>query len=289
MHNDTAQRARPEHLRPTFALVVTAVAALALALATGPLAPAAAQGHGGGQGAGFDNHRQHFNHDTAEWVGSEIDGPTGWCGSIERVDRREGDLAPSTGRAYAVAEGDGCNDFWADVWGEVFEDLASGPFAALTPSSTAWPASGFVVQTDIYLDPDHEDYTGTFDYYVAIFDDSAPDPLYLEVPVRAEEGDLTVNGEGDLTVDGEEVATTGWHTFTHRFSEDPEGYLAVEFELSVKGGPLLFTTDVTETTLFGDGAPLDIAAEDVRSGYVWLHLGDGEQLPIDTYQLRRGR
>ena len=221
---------------------------------------------------------QSFNHNAAEWAGVDVDGPEGWCGSIERHDRDAGPVTASAGGGYAVATGGECNEFWADVFGA---DFRSGPFAVGTPPTTEWPANGYTMELDVYLGGED---AFDFDYYVSIFDEFDPEDIhYFEVPVLIDDGVLTVHGH--------EVDTTGWHTFRHRFAEEADGSLSVEFELAPRGEPALFTESVDNPSLFGEPGPDTAAfdAHDIGSGYVWLHLPDGEDLPIDEYRVLRQR
>jgi hypothetical protein len=260
---------------------LAAAVVMAVAIATTSAADASSDRQ---SNAPFPGWYQGFTHDADEWAGSAVDGPDGWCGSIDQHDRGDGPVAPSTGGGYAVATGGACNAFWTEIFGP---DFRSGPFAAFTPLSTAWPVGGYVMEMDVHLDPVA---TSSFAYYAAIslLDVRAEHGLpasvrYFEVPVQVDAGQLTVHGEA--------VTTSGWHTFRHRFGEDADGQLTVEFELAPRSGPALFTVPVEHTTLFGmEGEPTSsFEAANVGNAYVWLQLAEGQAVPIDEYRVRRGR
>ena len=92
--------------------------------------------------ADFPVFHQGFNHDVEPWVGQETPGPFGWCGTVERIDRRAtADPSPSAGRGYATIEHGACNDFFTDtVYGSLPGKLTSAP-GSLNPDllSTTWP------------------------------------------------------------------------------------------------------------------------------------------------------
>lgn len=298
-HGRRARDTFPPLARSTSALVLAATVALAACddqrevtglegdPAAGSPEATAVESRVGSQ-APFPGWNQVFNHDAAEWIGGDVEGAEGWCGSIELHDRATGPVEPSAGRGYAVAVGGPCNGFWATVFGAEFR---SGPFAGGTPLASAWPPSGWVTEMDVHLDPD-----ASFDYYVAIslldvrgeapwdyLEDFLPSIRYFEVPVRSDGGSVTVAGEA--------VGSTGWHTFRHRFGEGPDGELTVEFQLADRRGGVLFTRSVSHTSLFGmpGEAAADFDAENVGSAYVWLHLAEDVELAIDRYRVRPGR
>ncbi|TVR19742.1 MAG: hypothetical protein EA391_00185, partial [Balneolaceae bacterium] len=83
--------------------------------------------------APFPVFNQVFNHDTEPWATEDVEGIPGWCGSIDLVDRRSGELKPTVGRNYATIQHGVCNDFWTTVFqGAPFEidKLTSGPATA---------------------------------------------------------------------------------------------------------------------------------------------------------------
>lgn len=242
--------------------------------------------------ADFPVFNQGFNHDTEPWVDQDDEGLLGWCGTIERIDRRDGvDPSPSAGRGYATVENGGCNEFYRGVFGEVFTSApASGPNPDL--SSTEFPESGFVQQLDVYLDPGDlaDDGPGVvFNYAnsLCVLGDDGTCPLdtfedvdfrYFAVPVTKEEGDLLVAGR--------KVEEAGWYTFRHVFGSD-EGALTVDFQL-VKDGRPLFTESIENTLLTGE-ATSDFEVSDLGSGYVWfVSVADSLELPIDEHRLRPG-
>lgn len=228
-------------------------------------------------GSSFPGWQQNFNHDVDEWLGLE----DGWCGSIELRDRGDGDVAPSTGRAYAEAIGGECVDQF-----DAF--TPSGPFSGGVPLSTEWPESGFVVQMDVHLDPEN----GGFDYYVPISlldvrqEDGLPASVrYFKVPVTSDDDALLVGTQEH------EVDRAGWYTFRHRFDEDDNGQLEVMFELAERRGGTLATEPLTHhfgATGLADPEPADFDAANVGNAYVWLNLSHEQVLPIDRYQIRRG-
>lgn len=234
---------------------------------------------GESSGSSFPGWQQNFNHDADEWLGFE-EGI--WCGSIERVRRGEGEVAPSAGRAHAEARGGECIDPFKDD----FEP--SGPFSGGVPLSTEWPESGFVVQMDVYLDPEN----GGFDYYVPISlldvrqEKGLPASVrYFKVPVTSKGGALLV-GEQEHAID-----QAGWYTFRHRFDEDDNGQLEVTFELAERRGGTLATEPLTDhfgATGLADPEAADFDAANVGNAYIWLNLSHDQVLPIDRYQIRRG-
>jgi len=245
--------------------------------------------------ADFPTWRQIFNHDAESWIGSETEGGSGWCGTTEQIDRRDGDLSPSVGRGYAVATGGTCNEFSPD-------DLISGPYSPGAGYSSAWPASGYVTKLDVYLDPDADDPT-EFDYVLAIslldirdgefdleerFEKTAASLRYLMMPVAAENGDLKIGG-----AEGYSVEDAGWYTFRHQLSEDADGSLAVTFEAAHQN-QTVFSTAVDQAIIlfpeFEIEDPFDYEASNVGTGYIWLDIpGDGDQVAIDNQQVRRGQ
>lgn len=257
--------------------------------------------------ADFPVFHQGFEHNTEPWVDQDDEGLLGWCGTIERIDRRDGvDPAPSAGRGYATVENDGCNGFYRGIFGEAFTSApASGPNPDL--SSTRFPESGFVQQVDIYLDPEHPAgnetavigpdggfaVTGTddvvFNYANSLCvlgeDGTCPLDAFENVDFRYFAVQVTKENE-DLFVAGREVKEAGWYTFRHVFGSD-DGALTVDFEL-VKDGRALFTESIESTFLSGE-ATSDLEVSDLGSGYVWfVSVADGLELPIDEHRLRPG-
>lgn len=272
-------------------LAVAAVVVLALAALTGFASTPAADATPSAMSnsaAPFQAWHQGFNHGTGHWIGNHVEGPEGWCGTIEQHDRHSGPVAPSAGNGYAVATGGGCNDFWSGA----FPD-GSGPYSPGAGFSTAWPEGGYVTELDVHLDPDHANAEGGLvNYFIAIslldvrgeepwdfMDDLVPSLRYFVVPVWADEDAVTV---GD-----HEVTEAGWYTFRHRFSETEDGSLAVDFELAQRGRVL--TTQALTTTILSGEDTSSFAATDVGTGYVWLDVAPDVGLPIDEHRVRRGR
>lgn len=242
---------------------------------TGPLTAASSSSMTNSD-APFQNWHQGFQHDTDGWVTQEDPGPFGWCGTIERVDRRSGAVAPSAGRAYAVVEHGACNDFY-----KAFFPQGSAP-ASADPAlfSTAFPTGGYVNQVDVYLDPTWADGT-SFGYAVSfqVLDEDFPNFRYFFLSVA--------KAGGALTVAGEEVTEAGWYTFRHTFTSDADGQLAAEFEL-MRNGRVLFSEPVGTTLLTGESAS-DFDAENTSNGYIWfVSISDGLRLAIDENKVRRG-
>jgi len=245
--------------------------------------------------APFQTWHQGFNHDTEGWYGAETEGGLGWCGGVEQVDRRTGNLNPSAGRGYAIVSLGGCNDFW--IAQGFSENLVNAPWAPgpdFSLFSDVWPAGGFVYELDIYLDPswtsaepelplfNDQAPPGTVFTYVGSVREIATDRFfYFAVPVLSENGALSIFGH---TVD-----EAGWYTFRHVFAEDG-GHLSVTFELANRSGGTLLTESI-ETEFFGQDVDLGaLAVTELSSGYVWFAaLADGLEVPIDEHRVRPGR
>lgn len=242
----------------------------------GPLTAATSSSAMTNSEAPFQAWQQGFQHDTDGWVSQEDPGPFGWCGTIQRVDRRTGDLAPSAGSGYAIVEHGACNDFYQPF----FPDGSAPASADPDLFSTTFPTGGYVNQVDIYLDPGWEDGTG-FGYAVSfqVLDEDFPNFRYFFLPVS--------KSGGTLSVAGHEVGEAGWYTFRHRFTEE-EGALSVAFELA-RNGQTLFTRETGETLLTGETAS-DFDASNTSNGYIWfVSISDGLGLAIDENRVRRGR
>jgi hypothetical protein len=233
---------------------------------------------------------QGFNHGVEPWVGNETDGPFGWCGTIERVERLDKpNLQPSAGRAFATVENGLCNDFWTTA-GFPSSAPASGPDPDLL--STTWPVGGFVQQLDVYLDPAMFSSGQGFVYANSLcvltdegtcfpedLSTGAPQFNYFAIQVTKENGDLLVNGH--------DINKPGWYTFRHVFGSSA-GKLTVDFELLKNGRPLQ-TSPITSTLLSGQDTS-EFGVADLGSGYVWfVSIADGVELPIDEHLVRRGQ
>lgn len=244
--------------------------------------------------APFTSWHQGFNHGTEGWYGGGTEGGLGWCGEIEQVDRRESALEPSAGRGYATVALGGCNDFWI---AEGFsEDLVNAPWAPgpeFSLFSDVWPASGFVYELDIYLEPtwtanepeaplfNDQAPPGSVFTYVGSVREIATDALfYFAVPVLPDNGVLSILGH---TVD-----EPGWYTFRHVFAAEG-GHLSVTFELADRRGGTIFTQEI-DTEFFGQTEVWNLPVAGLSSGYLWFAaIADGLDVPIDEHRVVRGR
>lgn len=255
--------------------------------------------------AEFVTWRQGFEHDTSGWYDAATEGPLGWCGAIEQVSSRGrggAALAPSAGSGYATIELGFCNGFWSGL-GVLF-GAPYGPGPELALYSDAWPASGYVTELDVWLDPawsDDELLQGSFafagsspnaiiQYAATVFPtDWAPGAAHTGPHYFAE----VLKDEGSLTVADYPVATAGWYTFRFVFSDDA-GAVRVDFELADRsGGTLAVVEDVPPVELWGP-AKIPFVAElptaEYGSGHVWFFdVAFGLRLPIDEHRVRRGR
>lgn len=254
--------------------------------------------------APFKVWHQGFNGDTEGWYGAETLEDLGWCGSIESVDRRSSGVRPSAGRGHAVVSQGSCNENWTSVYGPDLVGAPWSPGPALSALANPWPEGGYVVELDIYLDPDWTaapleegtfvfepgadavQNTTVFSYSVSFFGftvDPASPFRYVQVPVSP--------GSENLLVGNDEypVAEAGWYTFRHVFSENGDGNLQIRFELEARRGGTLHTEDVT-SLYFTGSSPSDFAVAEVGTGYAWFtSISPGLALPIDEYRVRRGR
>lgn len=235
--------------------------------------------------APFPVFHQGFEHDTEAWIDGSDPGPLGWCGSIERVPRGSGSVMPSAGSAHATVEDGACNAFWTGVFGSEF---TSGPASSdLNLLSTGWPASGFVQELDVYLDPAETDDGVAFIYAnsLCVFG-SDPEPCGVDFDFRYFAVVVTAR-EGAMDVAGHPVTEAGWYTFRHVFGSQGDGTLTVDFQLMDDGRPL-HSAPVEGTLLTGESTS-DFDVEDLGSGYIWIvSIADGLALPIDQHQLRPG-
>lgn len=234
--------------------------------------------------ADFQVWHQGFNHDTEGWATGADPGPFGWCGAIERVDRRDldraaGDIMPSAGRGYATVAHGACNEFFQN---EGFLD--SAPASAGRPLNETFPAAGYVNELDVYLDPSWAVGAG-FGYAVSFQDltEQFPNFHYVFLPVEK-------TGAG-LFVAGYEVSRAGWYTFRHTFSADSDSRLAIKFALMDRGRTLFsLPIDKTLEALFPSADVSSFDVSDLGSGYVWfVYISEGLDLAIDEERLRPGR
>lgn len=234
--------------------------------------------------APFPTWRQDFEHGTAGW---EQAGATGWCGSVEPVEARaggsaEGAIAPSAGRFYAAVRHGGCEAPW-----DAFFPAGSGPASSAMPQGETFPAAGYVMDLDIYLDPAWEDGTA-FGYSASFRVLDQEWPAHFRYYLH----DVVVEA-GVLTVDGHLIDQAGWYTFRHRFNSDEQGMLAVHFEV-LKKGREVFSQALPMVLEFADVVHVhdtdDFPVSNVSSAYLWFpYLTPGLELPIDRQMMRPGR
>ena len=187
---------------------------------------------------------------------------------------------PTIGSGYGRVTGGGCIEQFADAF------APSGPYSGGVALSEVWPEGGFVEQVDIHLDPAR--HTG-FDYFVplSLLDVRRADGL----PASVRYTRVQVTSRGDaLSVGGHTVDEEGWYTVRHRFTEDEQGMLSIDFELLDAGGELLGSHAVEQhlgATSLEDPQAIDVPVNNVGSAYVWFHLPDDEAVAIDRYVVRR--
>lgn len=287
-------------MKKRLTIVVAAFTTFALAACddepTGP--PAAAP---------FPSFSQSFTDDVVPWSDGDEAGSTGWCGTIAHVDSEDADPQPSAGPGYATVAFGACNQFWTDVFAELFPDApafsgpASGPDLELM--STTWPASGFVQQLDVHLDPaDYADglafiYTNSLCILTTVgADPGRCDPLvptegdaespFRYFPIFAAKGNGAIVLLDSPAPDATPLAVVteaGWYTFRHVFGSEDDGTLTVDFELG-QDGSLLGSASV-QNTFITEEATADFDVADLGSGYIWFPLISGPPLPIDEQRL----
>lgn len=260
---------------PIRALTLVAVLITALT-ALGFVQPAHAQ-HERNPGADFPGWSQDFSGDADEWLDLDDD----WCGSFELVPADEGELTPTAGSGYARVAGGECVEQFA----EDFEP--SGPYSGNVAMSDAWPEGGFVEELDLYLDP--EQHSG-FDYYLPLSLYDVREAEGFPPSVRYTRVQVTEQGDA-LSVGGHPVEEAGWYTFRHRFTEDEDGSLRLDFELVDADGEQVGSHTLEEH--FGpsgleDPEPLEVSADNVGNAYIWFHMPFDEAVAIDRYEVRRG-
>lgn len=222
--------------------------------------------------AQFRTWHQGFNHGIEGWIDGSIQGFDGWCGTIAARDRSS-DMVPSAGRGFAVVSAGACNDFWITNG-----FAASGPYSPGSGYSTVFPPGGYVMDLDIYLDPDASPAT-TFLKAISFVPLDVGGLRYFLVPVT--------QSNGSLLVSGYEVTQAGWYRFRHVFGDDG-GNLAVRFELARAHGPTLFAQDQTTTAFTGEPTS-SFASSSVGSGYIWfVDIAAGLELAIDEHKVHSG-
>lgn len=102
---------------------------------------------------------------------------------------------------------------------------------------------------------------------------------------------VRVSEQGDsLSVGGHTVEDAGWYTFRHRFSEDEDGSLALDFELIDADGEQVGSHALEEhlgASGLEEPEPIEVRAENVGNAYIWFHLPFDEVVAIDRYEIRR--
>lgn len=236
-----------------------------------------AKAKAGTENAAFPTFHHNFNHDLGPWVDSSVEGPFGWCGTVQLQDRRSSILKPSAGRGYATVMHGLCNDFWTE------QGFASSAPASVDPAlfSSSFPESGFVQQLDIYLDPDAFDQGSAIVYSNSLF--------FPEVGFGFKYFSIEVTKAGEaLWIDEFEINEARWYTFRYIFDQDAEGDLLVNFEL-LRNGHTLYNTSMERTFLTSE-ATSGFKADSMRSGYIWfVSIQEGVELPIDEHVLRPGK
>ena len=232
---------------------------------------------------GFLAFHQGFNHNTAAWADQFVEGPLGWCGTIELHNRKSGSISPSAGNGYATVMMGECNTFWSEEAEEMDLPLFQyGAPATQDPKlwSATWPSSGFVQDLDIYLDPDMFEPGMAFIYSSSLKAQDEMAFIYFAVNV-VKEGD-------ELKVEGYPVGEEGWYGFKFLFNDDGEGNLQVGFELE-DNAKTVYSTYLS-SDLGGENPTAGYSVDNYGSGYVWfVAIAEGVELPIDEYRLRPGQ
>lgn len=232
------------------------------------------------------------------WTGSEGLGSLGWCGTVEQVGEREGNVTPSQGTGYAVVRHGKCNAHWDSQGWE-----GSGPFTYLRGHVNRFPETGMVNELDVYLDPDWGAGHG-FDFTVTAADDAGrilqsssagAGWFIIHVASDSSTGKLLVAGADKVTVpnlqerinnlsprqDLEnrnhfEVVEAGWYTIRHVFRDD-DGILKVDVQL-LRDDRILFTKKYTMRPLTGR------KVGDLFEAW-FMFLTDDLNIPIDEHKL----
>ena len=252
-----------------------------------PEATAEAQGAASNMTASnapFPTWQQSFQHDIAGW---EYEGAA-WCGSVERVEARQAGpasnaVSPSVGRAFAQIAHGLCDAPWDAAFAE-----GSGPASSAMPQGETFPEAGYVMDLDIYLDPDWDDGTA-FGYSASFRVLDQEWPAHFRYYLH----NVVADG-GVVTVDGHPITQGGWYTFRHRFAGDDDGMLAVHFEV-LKGGQAVFSEELPAVLEFAaDGvhvhATNSFPVSNVSNAYLWFsYLTPELELPIDRQSMRPGQ
>lgn len=229
--------------------------------------------------AEFENWRQDFSLTTDGWVDKTDPGPTGWCGSIERVGVEDltgadGEIRPLSGDNYAVIRHGECNETYKEPFPE-----GSAPASFVRPKNDHFPEGGYVSALHVHLDPDWAE-GSDFGYAEAfqVLDDEWPNFRYLFVPVERNEDGLFV---GEF-----EVTEAGWYTFSTIFTASNSQNLSADFVLYRHGWPLY--RQELDTTMISEEPVDSFDIDNVSNAYIWFtHISEGLELAIDEEQLRR--
>lgn len=242
---------------------------------------------------GFQAFHQGFNHDTDTWADQYVEGVLGWCGTINLMGGKSGDIMPSKGSGYATVMWGECNYFWSTPADMLegkpyyYPAFEAGAPATQDPAlwSASWPSAGFIQQLDIYLNPEMFEPGLAFMYSHSLFNSEEGSFIYFVVEVTKQEGELFIN---DFKIPEE-----GWYTFKYLFDSGSDGELEVDFAL-LNDGRKLYGTPILENMPAAPGEqPVSTSSFDVEnygSGYLWfVTLQDGVELPIDEQILRPGK
>ncbi len=227
--------------------------------------------------AEFEVWRQDFTLDTDGWVDKSDPGPTGWCGSIERVVKDDltgaaDEIRPLSGDGYAVVRHGECNEFYS----EAIPD-GSAPASTLRPHNESLPNGGFVSALHVYLDPDWPEGSG-FGYVDSfqVLDEEWPNFRYVFVPVE--------RNEDGLFVGTHEVTEAGWYRFSTIFTPNKRD-LSVDFVLQRHGWPL--HRQSLDKTFLTEEQVDSFNVNNVSNAYIWFaYISGGLDLAIDEEHLR---
>lgn len=238
---------------------------------------------------GFQAFHQGFNHDTDAWADQDVEGVLGWCGTISLHDRKTGGVEPSAGNGYATVMWGDCNAFWQADPSEIplKEEEGLPAFQESAPAtqdpalwSSSWPASGYLQDLDIYLDPGMFEEGVAFTYSQSI--------KSLEETAFSYFGLNVMKTGGDLYINDFQISEEGWYTFSFIFSDD-EGYLTLVFQL-LQRNKVVYSFPIENTLFEPASATSSFEVHDFGSGYIWFaYLQEGVALPIDEQFLRPGK
>lgn len=238
---------------------------------------------------GFQAFHQGFNHNTNSWADQYVEGVLGWCGTINLLDRKSGGVIPSKGSGYATVMWGECNDFWQADPSEIplkqeegLPAFAEGAPATQDPShwSSVWPASGYVQNLDIYLNPEMFDEGVAFTYSQSLKMQDEMAFIYFAFDVVKESGELFINEF--------KISEEGWYTFSYVFGEK-DGNLSVDFELLLDNQEI-YSFPIESRLYAPEVATSSLEVDRYGSGYIWfVYIQEGVALPIDEQILRPGK